>query len=59
MALPERHDPIEALVFDRPHKSFGIGVGLYRQLHLMMTVRHDDCVLPIPFTRYAAARLRS
>jgi len=28
MALPERHDPIEALVFDRPHKSFGIAVAL-------------------------------
>ena len=30
MALPERHDPIEALVFDRPHKSFGIGVRIGR-----------------------------
>jgi hypothetical protein len=30
MALPERHDPIEALVFDRPDKSFGIGVRIGR-----------------------------
>ena len=30
MALPERHDPIEALVFDRPHKSFGMRVRIGR-----------------------------
>ena len=36
MALAERHDPIEALVFDRPHKPFGVGVRigrLKRRLH--------------------------
>jgi hypothetical protein len=30
MALLERHDPIEALVFDRPHKSFGTRVRIGR-----------------------------
>ena len=30
MALPERQDPIEALVFDRPHNSFGMGVRIGR-----------------------------
>ena len=30
MVLAERHDPIEALVFDRPHKSFGVRVRIGR-----------------------------
>jgi len=36
MAFPERHDPIEALVFDRPHKSFGIA-GILRRTDSRIT----------------------
>jgi len=58
MALPERHDPIEALVFDRPHKSFGIGVRigrLKRCLHdvhsgLAQQALHIPAPLPVTVT---------
>ena len=58
MALPERYDPIEALVFDRPHKSFGIGVrigGLKRSLHdvhagLAQQALHIPAPLPVTVT---------
>ena len=58
MALPERHDPIEALVFDRSHKSFGIGVRigrLKRCLHdvhpsLAQQALHIPAPLPVTVT---------
>ena len=56
MALPERYDPIEALVFDRPHKSFGIGVGVSCRLHRQRAVSHKPFVLPIPSIRCVAGR---
>ena len=58
MALPERHDPIETLMFDRPHKSFGIGVRigrLKRCLHdvhsgLAQQALHIPAPLPVTVT---------
>ena len=58
MVLAERHDPIEALVFDRAHKSFGIGVRigrLKRCLHdvhsgLFQQALHIPAPLPVAVT---------
>jgi hypothetical protein len=52
-ALPERHDPIEALVFDRPHKSFGIRVRTGRlkrclhDVHAGPQALHSHAPLPV------------
>ena len=47
MALPERHDLIEALVFDRPRKSFGIGVRIGRLKRSSSALRRISIVCSV------------
>ena len=62
MALAERHHPIEALVFDRPHEPFGIGVRigrLKRRLHdvhagIVQQLSHVPAPLAVTITNQHA-----
>jgi hypothetical protein len=46
-------------VFDRPHKSFGIGVGVSRALHPVMRISHTFSRSRIRSTRCTARHLSS
>jgi hypothetical protein len=54
MALAKRYDPIEAFLLNRPHETFGVGIGVSRQLHRRRTVRRKSFELPIPSIRCGA-----
>ncbi len=43
----ERHDPTEALRFDREHETLRVGIGLSRRLHPMRTLSRDVSGSPI------------
>ena len=58
VALAERHHAIEALVFDRPHEPFGVGIRigrLKRRLHdvhpgIAQQLSHVPAPLPVTIT---------
>ena len=39
--FPEEDQSVETLVFDRPDKSFGVGIGLGRRMHPIQTLSSD------------------
>jgi hypothetical protein len=55
----QRDSPVQTLPSDGADRALADGIGLCPQLHLMVTVRRDDCVLSIPFTRCADVSSRS
>jgi len=58
VVLTERDHSIETFLFDRPHKPFGVRVGVSSRLHRVRAVRHKPSGLPIPFIPCMVGRFR-
>jgi hypothetical protein len=62
VALTERHQSIEALVFDRPHESLGVGVGIGRverslhHVHPGLAKQPSHIPAPFPITSQISTR---